>query len=515
LVEAASAFRRALEFKPEYIEAHNNLGAVLKEQGQLDDAVAAYRQALRLSPDYAEAFNNLGAALMLQARLDDAIAAFRRAHELRPDHSRMHSNLIYSLYFHPDSDDATIAREQEQWSRRTCPLVDRSAQWHGRAPDSDRRLRVGYLSPDFRRHVIGQNLRPLFRNHDHQSFEIIGYSDVVSPDHVSAEFRESADQWRNTATLGDEALATLIQQDGVDILVDLAQHLSGNRLPVFARQPAPVQVSFAGYPAGTGLGKIGYRVSDGWLESEIGDGRWEIGWKSEPELRSPNSDFRAERIYLLDSFWCYDPYGLDVAINEPPLEEKGYVTFGSLNNFCKINDRVLRLWARILAKLSTSRLILLSGVGSHRQRTVDFLEEQGIAPERVEFVPQSSHRDYLELYHRLDVVLDPFPYGGHTTSLDALWMGVPVVSLAGQRSVSRAGLSILSNLGLPELVAFSEDDYVRTAAELAGDPSRLAELRPTLRSRMETSVLMDGPRFARGIEGAYRAIWRQWRECAP
>jgi predicted O-linked N-acetylglucosamine transferase (SPINDLY family) len=214
---------------------------------------------------------------------------------------------------------------------------------------------------------------------------------------------------------------------------------------------------------------------------------------------------------LIDSFWCYDPREIEVEVNELPAKESGRVTFGCLNNFCKVNEPVLSLWARVLGKLKDSHLALLSRVGSRRQRTLEFLEREGVEAHRVEFVDFRPRREYLELYHRLDIVLDTFPYNGHTTSLDALWMGVPVVSLAGKTPVSRAGLSQLTNLGLPELVAHSEEDYVRIAGELAGDLPRLAQLRSTLRARMQTSPLMDAPRFARNVEAAYRWMWERWR----
>ena len=227
-------------------------------------------------------------------------------------------------------------------------------------------------------------------------------------------------------------------------------------------------------------------------------------------MRNAECRTRNEQVFVLDSFWCYDPCGAEVAVNELPVDRNGWVTFGCLNHFCKVNEAVLSLWARVMRVVKDSRLVLLSARGSHRQRTLDFLERKGIAPDRIGFFELQPRRDYLELYHRLDLVLDTFPYGGHTTGLDALWMGVPVVSLAGERSVSRAGLSQLSNLGLKELVAFSEEQYVEIATGLAGDLPRLAELRTMLRSRMEASVLMDAAHFARQIEEAYRAMWREW-----
>jgi len=286
----------------------------------------------------------------------------------------------------------------------------------------------------------------------------------------------------------------MIRQDEIDILVDLSQHTGGNRLPVFARQPAPVQVSFAGYPESTGVDAIEYRISDRIVEDSAAD----------------RVSGNKEQVFLLDSFWCYDLGGMDIEVNALPAKENGRVTFGSLTHVCKINEPLLRLWARVLAQVGDSHLVLLGRAGSHRQGIWERLEREGVERQRVEFVEPRPHRMYLELYHRLDMVLDTLPYSGHTTSLDALWMGVPVVSLVGKTRVSRGGLSILTNLGVPELVAPTEDDYIKIAVQLAHDLPRLAELRATLRSRMEASVLTDAARFTQSIEAAYRAMWRRW-----
>jgi predicted O-linked N-acetylglucosamine transferase (SPINDLY family) len=312
---------------------------------------------------------------------------------------------------------------------------------------------------------------------------------------MTEEFRRHARQWRSTVGVGDEALAETIRRDGVDILVDLSQHMAGNRLPMFARKPAPVQVSFAGYPEGAGLEAIGYRISDRFLE----------------EASANEETGRKEQVRMIDSFWCYDPCGVELEVNGLPARESGKITFGCLNNFCKVNDRALSLWARVLGTVKNSRLVLLVAAGSHRQRTLEAFERDGVEAGRVEFVEYRPRRGYLELYHRLDIVLDTFPYNGHTTSLDALWMGAPVVSLAGDMPVSRAGLSQLTNLGLPGLVARSEEEYVSIAESLARDLPRLAQLRSTLRDRMKRSVLMDAPRFARQVEQAYREMWQAWR----
>jgi protein O-GlcNAc transferase len=495
LDEAAAACRHALELKPSYPEAHNNLGAVLAEQGQLDEAMAAYRHALELKPDDPETHNNLGNALRDRGQLDEAVAEYRRALELKPERAGTHSNLVYMLLFHPGHTARSISEERHRWNRRFSEPLKRFILPHANDRSPKKPLRIGYVSPDFRDHVVGRNLLPLFQCHDRKEFEVFCYAGVVRPDKLTEEFRQHAQQWRGTVGVSDEALAEMIRRDGVDILVDLTQHMAGNRLPLFARKPAPVQVSFAGYPESTGLEAIEYRISDRFLEPGSADE--ETG--------------RREQVHLIDSFWCYDPCGVEVEVNGLPARESGSVTFGSLNNFCKVNEHLLRVWARVLGTVKASRLVLLAGVGSHRQRTLEALERGGVETQQVEFVQLRPRRDYLELYHRLDIVLDTFPYNGHTTSLDALWMGVPVVSLAGETPVSRAGLSQLSNLGLTELVAHSEEDYVKIAVALAEDLPRLTQLRSTLRARMQASVLMDAPRFTRQVEQAYREIWQAWR----
>jgi predicted O-linked N-acetylglucosamine transferase (SPINDLY family) len=492
--EAILAYRRAIQLQPDFPRAYYNWGNALRERGLLDEAIAAYRRALELQPDYVEAENNLGNAFKEQGRVEEAIAAYRRGLAANPQHAGLRSNVIYALHFHPGGDTRMIFEAQRQWNQQIGAPLQRGLWPYANDRSPDRRLRIGYVSPDFRDHVIGRNLLPLFQGHNHRQFEILIYAGVVRADGLTEEFRRCSDQWRNTIGVADEVLTEMIRQDGVDLLVDLTQHMGDNRLPVFARQPAPVQVSFAGYPESTGLEAIGYRISDRWLEG--GSAGEAIG--------------RQEQVCLLDSFWCYQPHGVPVAVQGLPARENGWVTFGNLNNFAKVNEPVLELWARVLGQVAASRLVLLSALGSHRQRTLEFLAGHGVEAHRVEFVEPRAHAAYLELYQRLDIVLDPFPYNGHTTSLDALWMGVPVVSLAGRTRVSRGGLSILNNLGLPELVAFTEGDYLSIATELAHDLPRLATLRATLRPRMEASVLMDAPRFARQIEAAYRTMWRQW-----
>jgi predicted O-linked N-acetylglucosamine transferase (SPINDLY family) len=495
LDEAIAAYRRAITLNGNFLEAQSNLGTALRDQGQLDEAVAAYRQAIAVSPSSPEVHSNLGIALADQGQLDEAIAACRQAIALNPNLPETHSNLIFTLYYHPGYDAQAIAEEQRRWNRQHAEPLRKFIQSHCNDLNPERRLRIGYVSPDFRDHAVGRNLLPLFQHHDRRQFEITCYAHVLRPDAMTRQFQQNADGWRNVVGLSDEQVVKQIREDRIDLLVDLALHTAKNRLLVFARKAAPVQATFAGYPGSTGLSTIDYRLSDPYLDP--------------PDM--DESVYSERTIRLPDSFWCYDPLeNRGIPVNSLPALETGVFTFGCLNKFFKLNEVVLALWARVMRQVENSRLLLLAPPGSHRQRTLDRFSQEGIASARIEFAPRQSREEYLRLYHRIDLGLDSFPYNGHTTSLDAFWMGVPVVTLVGQTVVGRAGLSQLTNLGLPELIARTPDQYVQIVAELAGDLPRLAELRRTLRARMEASALMDGPRFARNVEAAYRQMWRIW-----
>jgi len=300
--------------------------------------------------------------------------------------------------------------------------------------------------------------------------------------------------WREIVGLPDETVTQMIRPDSIDVLVDLSLHMAKNRLLVFARKPAPVQITFAGYPGTTGLTTIDYRLTDPYLDTP---GRYDDLY-SEQSIRLP------------DTFWCYDPQSEEPPVRSLAALESGVITFGCLNNFCKVNAGVLKLWAQVLKAVNRSRIMVLAPFGSHRERTLDMFRQEGIGADRVAFVANCSRHEYLELYNRIDIGLDTVPYNGHTTSLDSLWMGVPVVTLVGQTVVGRAGLSQLSNIGLPELIATTPDQFVTIAVELANDLPRLSNLRHTLRPRMRSSPLMDAPRFARNIEAVYRLIWHRW-----
>jgi predicted O-linked N-acetylglucosamine transferase (SPINDLY family) len=492
--EAVACFRRALEIKPDSAETHYHFGNFFKVQGKPEEAVACYRRALEIKPDIAEAHLNLGVAMKDQGNMDEAIAACRRALQVKADYVQAHSNLLYDLQFSPQYDAEAIYQEHLRWNARHAAALAKSIQPHGNDRSPRRRLRIGYVSPNFWHHAESFFMVPLLAAHDHQDFEIFCYAEVQRPDHVTAQFRMYADAWRDITGLTDEQVSQLVRQDRIDILVDLTMHMACNRLLVFARKPAPVQVCWLAYQGTTGLTTMDYRLTDAYVDP--------------PGLY--DRYYTEESIRLPDAFGCYDPLTTEAAVGALPALDQDRVTFGSLNNFCKVNPAVLTLWSQVLRAVDGSRLLLRAAEGSHRERTLEFLQAEGVASERVNFVGWQPRAQYLELYRQIDIGLDTVPYNGQTTTLDSLWMGVPVITLLGQTAVGRAGMSLLTNLGLPELIAAAPEQFVRIARELAGDLARLGELRASLRERMQKSPLMDGPRFARHVEAAYRTMWQRW-----
>lgn len=490
LDDALAAARRAIALRPAYAEAHHLLAHVLSDLGRLDESLAACKQALAIRPAYAEVFALLGHVLKDVGRIDDAIAASRMAIALRPADAAAHSNLLLTLHFHPGSTPASLAAEHREWKRRHAASIPHVTS-HANDRDPDRRLRVAYVSPDFRRHPIGRFLLPLLAHHDRERVEVICYDNAPRADDVTARLRAHADAWRPITALDDDAAARLIRDDRVDVLVDLTMHAARNRLLVFARRPAPVQATWLAYCSTTGLDAIDYRLSD-------------------PYFDPPGTQYAEHTIRLPRTYWCYPAPDEAGDVGPPPALAAGHVTFGCLNGFAKVSDPALAMWARVLRKMPGSRLLLHAPEGGARRRVLSIFDRAGVTSDRVAFVARMSTVDYFARYGEIDVALDPFPYAGGTTTCDALWMGVPVVTLAGATGVGRAGVSVLTNVGLPELIATSEDEYVRIAATLASDLPRLTSLRASMRSRMGNSPLMDAVAFARDIELAFRQMWRAW-----
>lgn len=497
--EAIAAYKKAIKLDPQFAMAFNNLGNVLKKQGKLQEAADAYTKTIELDAGDPRAWDHLGSVRKDQGLTDEALACFARAMALAPENAAFHSDRLYTLHLHPGYDAAAIYAEHRKWNQqhavRLRPPAPESLQKlmpvDSHAPDPDRRLKIGYVSPDLKTHPVGRFLLPLLARHDHGRFEVFCYADVRNPDGLTEGLRRHADTWRNIVGLSDEQVAGLIARDGIDILVDLTMHSGENRLLVFARKPAPVQVTYLAYCSTTGLDTMDYRLTDPFLDP--------------PGQQA--GQYSEQSVHLPQTYWCYAPGTPMPQVGRLPALAGDGITFGCLNNFSKVSTATLTVWSQLLRAAPRSHLFLHCREGNHRDRVIELFEREHVDPARLKFVGKMSMPEYFRLYQEIDIGLDPFPYAGGTTTCDALWMGVPVVTLAGRTAVGRAGVSILSNAGLPELIAQSEDQYVRLAAALSTDLPRLASLRSGLREQMAQSPLCDALRFARCVEAAYREMW--------
>ena len=500
LPEAEASFRRAIELKPDAYQAHTNLGNVLQAVRRFSEAEASYRRALELEPASEATHSNLGSALRELGRLNEAESCFRRALELDPDCHEARSNLLFTLNCTDRLSRAELFGEHLRWAlQHEVPLIAQR-QAHPNTRDSRRKLRIGYVSPDFRRHSVAYFIEPVLAGHVRDAFEVFCYSNVVTPDRMTQHLLGLSDSARSITAMSDARAAELVRSDRIDILVDLAGHTSRGRLGLFALKPAPVQVSYLGYPNTSGIGAIDWRLTD---------------LHADPPGESDT--FHSEQIARLPaSFLCFRPPVEAPEVQLSPHLRKGYITFGSFNVLSKITPGVVAAWAQLLDRMPRSRLLLkaagLSDPGGRERLTREFAQH-GIAGARLALLPMDNDfTAHLARYHEIDVGLDPFPYNGTTTTLEALWMGVPVISIAGDRHGARVGASILANLGLDELVGRNVEHYQTLAAALAADHARLSSLRQTMRERISASPLRDEAQFVRALENAYREMWRQWCE---
>jgi protein O-GlcNAc transferase len=485
--EAIAYYLRTTQLKPSFVDAYIDMSYCLQQQFMLDAAVACCEQAIALKPEYAKAWNNLGGIFLAKGELDNAISCFKRAGN--------YSNVMFAMVFDPSIKPKDITDAATEFGKRTNSLRKPRSFVQNKNPN--RKLRIGYISPDFRSHPVNYFFEPFLNLHDKKHFELFAYSNVIKEDTTTTRLKKEFDHWRDIKKISDDAAADLIERDKIDILVDLAGHTGDNRLLVFARKPAPIQVTWLGFPATTGMKAMDYRITDIYAEPE-----------------GMTEHLNVEKLWRLPTvFACYQAPDRDIpVIDHPPFEDNGHITFGCFNNFAKVTDPVLETWARIMAQVPDSRLLLeITGLDSpkFRAETEQRLKRLGLPMERVTLEPRRRENQFV-LYNKLDIALDPFPCNGGTTSFDCMWMGVPFVALAGEHFVSRMGVTILTNAGLPELIAKDKDQYVKIAAELAQDKDRLRKIRHNLRDRVVKSPLMDQHAFARNIEHAYREMWKRW-----
>jgi protein O-GlcNAc transferase len=491
---AVTYLRRAVTLKPDFVAAHYNLGNALQRSGDVDAAIASYQRALSLDSTLVEAWINLANAQHESGRLDDAIESFRRGKEvgLPP---RLASTPLYAMHYDPRNSPADLLAAHTEWNQRyAAGLARNPPHQNDRAPD--RRLRIGYVSADLSNHPVSRFMLPLLTNHDPNQVEVFVYSSTRKDDDFTPRLRASVHTWRDVRHLNDERLAALVEQDQIDILIDLTMHATNARLLMFARKPAPVQLTYLAYPGTTGLPQMDYRLSDPYIDPP---GQTEAHY-SERTLRLPHT------------YWCYAPPPEASSVVPPPVLSRGFITFGSSNASAKASRPIFDAWIEILARVPNSRLLMHSREGNHRDELRNRLSSRGVDPSRIEFFGFRPADQYFANYGNFDIALDTHPYAGGTTTCDALWMGVPVVTLAGATAISRGASSILSNVGLLDLVMYRVEAYIAKACELAADVNRLQTLRATMRDRMLASPLMNAPQFARDIEAAYRTAWHRWVE---
>jgi len=493
--EAASSYRTAIQLRPSYPEAHFNLANVLGRMGRFHEAAGEYRQALRLRPQYAKAFDGLGGCASELGDIEEAAACHRKVVEHDPTNAAARSTLLYLLHFHPAVDAPTLWREHQEWDRLICQPVRATLRPHENDRSPDRKLRVGYLSPDFREHTVPHFVTAALENHDPRQFELFCYSDVEKSDAITSRLRTMVEHWTDVRGKDDQTVEALIREDRIDILIDLRGHGGGNRLPLFCRKPAPIQVNMVGYFDTTGLSTMDYRVTDAYQDPP---GQTE-------HLHSENL------VRIAPSCWCYTPADNPPVLQPPPALKNGYITFGSLNKIIKTSRACVQAWVKVLAAVPGSRLMVSVASDESARIVRQRLIDMGLPGERLILVGKTqTDWQYLERFNEIDIALDTFPFNGITTTCDGLWMGVPLVSLAGRTSVSRAGRSILHAANLPELATDDPESFARVAADLAGDLGRLRDLRLSMRARLVASPLMDHRGFAAKLDGAYRQMWRRW-----
>lgn len=495
---AIASYLHALALRQNYTDAYINLGAALTMIGHLNDAVENYKRALEIQPNNAETQNNLGTAFLNLGRLEEGMACCYRALDLKPDYTAAFSNLLFQHNYLEDQSTSSMLVEARKFGDLVAAMARPRTKWNVTS-DSSRSLRVGLVSGDLRQHPVGYFIEGVLKELAFLAsdrLKIFAYSSRDVNDPTSKRIQTYCHQWRLIAGMSDQELAEIIASECIDVLIDLSGHTAHNRLPVFAWKPAPVQVSWLGYFATTGVAAIDYFLADPWtapltLESQFSEKIWRL-----PETRL-----------------CFTAPETDVPVSSLPALQNGYVTFGCFNNLNKINATVVALWARILIAIPRSRLLLKCAQfqdGSIREEILRKFSAHGVHPTRLtleQFVPRAN---YLLAYQRVDIGLDPFPFPGGTTTAESLWMGVPVLTLAGSSFLSLQGVGLMMNAGLKEWVATDQENYLERAIVLASKLQELAALRSELRRQVTTSPVFDSTRFAKHFEDALRGMWQQW-----
>jgi len=490
---AIEYYQKALQLDAHSLAAYNNLGNAYNALGQYQKALSYYQQVLELDPENAETLNNIGNSYNEQGQHEKAYQYFSRVLEIKPQFTAAHSNLLFLLSYNVLRTPVEMLAAHQEWDQIHGSAGRKNGYTHANTGDPDKRLRIGYVSPDFRLHAVSFFIEPILRNHHRQQVEVYCYAEVSRPDNVMSHLQAQADHWRNTIGLTDETLAHQIHEDGIDILIDLAGHTAGNRLGAFSYKPAPVQASYLGYFTTTGLAAMDYWISD--------------------EVLTPADtvELCTEEIYRLPRCCLsYQPPAEAPAVIMPQHER---ITFGSFNHLSKISPATIALWSAVLHAVPTAQLLLKSKQltdSAVQDKMQKHFAEHGISADRLVLLPMTpTVEEHLGIYGKVDIALDTIPRTGGSTTTEALWMGVPVITLAGERFIERLSATMLSAIGLEELVTRSQEDFVACAVALAQDHQRRTALRANLRQRMARSSLCDAADLCQVLENAYRSMWHK------
>lgn len=497
LTEAETILRDVLQAHPNSLEAYSNLGSTLHDMGRLEEARAEYEKALRIKPEHAEILSNLGNTLMTMGLQEEAVHCFRNALASKPDFLKARSNLLFSLNYSSSSSPEDCLAEARCYGQiASSKVAEKFIRWP--VATSPKRLRIGLVSADLRNHPVGYFLESVLGQLSTSTIELFAYPAFHKSDELTARIKRYFSAWRPIHGMNDDAAARLIHDDKIHILIDLSGHTRLNRLPIFAWKPAPIQATWLGYFATTGVAEIDYIIGD-------------------PHVSPANESAHfSESIWQLpECYWCFSAPASQVEISALPALQAGYITFGCFNNLSKMNDAVVALWAKILSAVPGAKLFLKYSQlndAAVRDATLQRYAVHGISAERLILEGSSPRAEYLASYHRVDIALDPFPYPGGTTSMESLWMGVPVLTKRGNRFLSHAGETIARNAGLSSWIAADDDDYVAKAIAFATDIEQLTKLRAGLRQQVLASPLFDAARFAGHFKEAMWGMWNRWLE---
>ncbi|EXB54601.1 putative UDP-N-acetylglucosamine--peptide N-acetylglucosaminyltransferase SPINDLY [Morus notabilis] len=490
----------ALSIKPNFSQSLNNLGVVYTVQGKMDAAASMIEKAIIANPSYAEAYNNLGVLYRDAGNISLAVDAYERCLNIDPDSRNAGQNRLLALNYINEGNDDKLFEAHRDWGRRFMRLYQQYTSWDN-PKDPERPLVIGYISPDYFTHSVSYFIEAPLSHHDYANYKVVVYSAVVKGDAKTTRFRDKVLKkggiWRDIYGIDEKKVASMVREDKIDILIELTGHTANNKLGTMACRPAPVQVTWIGYPNTTGLPTIDYRITDSLADP--------------PNTKQKHVE---ELVRLPECFLCYTPSPEAGSVSPTPALSNGFITFGSFNNLAKITPKVLQVWARILCAVPNSRLVVKCKpfcCDSVRQRFISTLEQLGLEPLRVDLLPLILlNHDHMQAYSLMDISLDTFPYAGTTTTCESLYMGVPCVTMAGSVHAHNVGVSLLSKVGLERLIAKNEDEYVQLALQLASDFTALSNLRTSLRDLMAKSPVCDGPNFARGLELTYRDMWRRY-----